>query len=211
MWAHYANNENGVCLRYKIKNENNKKIINLKSAYGDNKSDKIEKVYRNHEIFAVNYSDVYPEIDFFTSLGCLPRKILEDFWLTNYDRTQFSSCLKKYDNHSEWYYKYHKKAIDYICTKSKNWEYEQEYRIILRELLYPAYEEKQNRLANYKFEDLDAIIFGRKVSIEDKKKIVQIINKHRIENKVNNCKFYDLYYSTISKQLELKPYHNLLY
>lgn len=204
MWAHYANNENGVCLRYKIKNENNKKFINLKSAYGDNKSDKIEKFYRDHEIFAVNYSDVYPEIDFFTSLGCLPRKILEDFWLTNYDRTQFSSCLKKYDNHNEWYYNYHKKATEYICTKSKNWEYEQEYRIILRDLLYPAYEEKQNRLANYKFEDLDAIIFGRNVSIENKRKVVWIINKYCLENKVKPCSFYDLYYSTISKELGLK-------
>lgn len=208
MWAHYANNENGVCLRYKIKNENNKKFINLKSAYGDNKSDKIEKIYRDHEIFAVNYSDVYPEIDFFTSLGCLPRKILEDFWLTNYDRTQFSSCLKKYDNHNEWYCNYHKKATEYICTKSKNWEYEQEYRIILRDLLYPAYEDKENRLANYKFEDLDSIIFGRNVSVDDKRKIVQIITKHRIKNKIKNFNFYDLYYSTISKQLELKPYIN---
>ncbi len=205
MWAHYANNENGICLRYKIKNENNKKFINLKSAYGDNRSDKIEKVYRNHEILAVNYSNDYPEIDFFALLGCLPKKILEDFWLTNYDRTQFSSCLKKYDNHNEWYYNYHKKAIEYICTKSKNWEYEQEYRIILRDLLYPAYENIQNRLANYKFEDLDAIIFGRKVSIEDKRKVVWIINKYYLEKNVKSCNFYDLYYSTISKQLEIKP------
>lgn len=204
MWAHYANNENGICLKYKIKKENDKHFINLNSAYGDNRSDKIEKIYRNHEIFAVNYSDVYPEIDFFTSLGCLPKKILEDFWLTNYDRTQFSSCLKKYDNHADWYYNYHKKATEYICTKSKNWEYEQEYRIILRDLLYPAYEEKQNRLANYKFEDLDAIIFGRKVSIEDKRKVVWIINKYCLENKVKPCSFYDLYYSTISKELGLK-------
>src|SRR5699024_10514623 len=97
----------------------------------------------------------------------------------------------------------HKKAEDYICAKSKNWEYEQEQRIILKDLIYPAYEKEENRKANYKIEDLQGLIFGRKVSLEDKRKIIKIILNHCNDKK--NFNFYDLYYSTITNQLELKP------
>lgn len=214
MWAHYANNENGICLRYNIKRENDYYYINLNSPsilnYNKGQVDIIREFYK-HKLNKVIYSDNFPEIDFFSSLGCLTMPIINNFWFTNDEKTQFSCCLEKYKNEQEWREMYHKKAKEYICTKSKNWEYEQEYRLFVRENLYPIYEDKQNRIANYKFEDLDAIIFGRKVAIKDKKKIVQIINKHHIKDKKSNCKFYDLYYSTISKQLELMPYHNLLY
>ena len=208
MWAHYANNENGICLKYKIEKENNSMYINLNSLSGVSCSDKgieINRKFHKHEFNKIIYSNNYPEIDFFTSLGCVPLAVIDKFWLANYEQTKFSCCLKKYNNDKEWMVNYHKKAKDYICTKSKNWEYEQEYRIFKREAFFTIYEDKQNRIANYKFEDLDAIIFGRKVSIEDKRKVVRIINKYCLENKVKPCNFYDLYYSTISKQLEIKP------
>lgn len=105
----------------------------------------------------------------------------------------------------EWRTKYYKKAREYICTKSKNWEYEQEYRVFKMDMVHPTYEDKNNRLAKYNFEDLDAIIFGRKVSFDDKKKVIKIIQTHCKNNGQKAFKFYDLYYSTLTKQLEIKP------
>ena len=206
LWAHYANNENGICLRYKIRQDKSFNYIDLNypsELHMYKKRNKIKRTLKKYKLNKVIYSDNYPEIDFFTSLGCFPRSILEDFWLTNYDKTQFSSCLQHYNN-KEWYNNYHKKATEYICTKSKNWKYEKEYRIFETEAIFNGYEKSQSRIAQYKFDDLDSIIFGRKVSIEDKKKIIKIINRHCTKNKVNNLKFYDLYHSTISKRLELK-------
>lgn len=210
MWSNYADCENGICLKYKIKTENNKKYLSLNSACNDNPNEEIYKKFNNLEILNVNYSNEYPEINFFASLGGLPKKIIEEFWLCNYDRTRFSTCLDYYKNHNEWYFNYHKKAKEYICTKSKNWEYEQEQRIILRNLLYPAYENKEYRIANYDIRDLDSIISGRKVSTEDKRKVIEIINKHYSKSGAN-VKFYDLYYSTITNKLELKPCSEYIY
>lgn len=206
MWAHYANNENGICLKYKIKKHDNSNYIDLNYPSGlqiYTKRKKIIRTLKKCELNKVIYSKNYPEIDFFTSLGYSQKDSLGDFWFSNYDKTKFSSCLQNYNN-KEWYSNYHKNAKKYICTKSKKWKYEQEYRIFEREAIFNGYEKSQSRIAQYKFDDLDSIIFGRKVSIEDKKKIIKIINKHCTKNKVNNFKFYDLYYSTISKRLELK-------
>ena len=100
---------------------------------------------------------------------------------------------------------YHEKATEYICTKTKNWEYEEEYRIFMRDMLYSTYEDKNNRTATYNIEDLNAIIFGRKVSNEDKRKVIEVMQHHMDKANIKDFKYYDLYYSSITKQLELKP------
>jgi len=214
MWSHYADSENGVCLRYKIKQDNENEYINLYSITGissDRNGTTINRGYSMHKLNKIAYSNEYPEIDFFKSLGCIPSPVITGFWLCNYEQTQFSSCLEAYKDMDKWRENYHELANQYICTKSKNWEYEKEYRVFLREMLHPTYEEKENRLVKYNFNDLDAIIFGRQVEIEDKKKIIKIIQNHCKQKNLSGFKFYDLYYSTITKQLEIKPCNEYLF
>lgn len=208
MWAHYANNENGICLRFKIQNKNNRSYLNINSicnTLDENRQIIYKKIYYPHELIKVNYSNIYPEIDFFTSLGGLNEIVIKDFWMSNYDKTRHSKCLEKYSDINEWRKQYQEKANEYICTKSKNWSYEEEYRTFLNRLPYPEYENKDNRMANYNFEDLEAIIFGRKVSMENKRKIKEMIDVHCKNTNRSDFKFYDLYYSAIANELKLKP------
>lgn len=207
MWSHYADSENGICLKFKVKNKNNSSYLNLYMVSGitsDSKGTRVEKSFHDNQLRKVTYSDEYPEIDFFASLGCLPHPIIDGFWLCNYDQTKFSTCCEKYRDMDKWRENYHKKAEEYICTKAKSWEYEQEYRIFHREMMHPTYDDIENRIAKYNLEDLEAIIFGRKVSAKDKQQIIEIVNKQRKEKGLTGLKFYDLYYSTITKQLETK-------
>lgn len=208
MWGHYADGGNGVCLKFKIKNEKNKNFINLRTVSGmssDSVGTKLIKDFSLHEVYKVNYLDIYPEIDFFNSLGCISSKVIRDFWLCNYDRTKFSKCCENYNDMNIWRENYHKKATEYICTKSEEWKYEEEYRVFITNFL-GLYEQDDDRKAQYRFEDLEAIIFGEKVSKEDKGKITKIIAQHCKENNRNDFKFYDIYYSTITKQLELRQF-----
>ena len=198
MWGHYANGGNGICLRFKT---NYNKFDILSSLTADS--------YIKIDINKVIYSDEYPEIDFFGLLGRLPYDIIKNFWLCNYDRTQFSQCMNKYNNSEQWWDSYHKLATEYICTKSKNWISENEYRIYIRDQL-SLHTEQQGIIAKYKFEDLDAIIFGRKVSKADKQKIINIMLNHCKNRNRKDFKFYDLYYSTITKKLELKNCSELI-
>ena len=212
MWAHYADSEKGVCLQYKIRHNNGEKCLHLYSISNiivTEKEEKIEKIFHDVPAFRVLYSNEYPEIDFFTSLGVLPMPIIQNFWLCNYEQTEFSSCLSSYQPVARWAVEYHKKVINHICTKAQNWSYEQEYRIFQRDVFTPISENKENRFANYSITDLEAIIFGRNVSSEEKRKIINIIASHCYE-KNHNVKFYDLYYSTITKKLELRKCLDIL-
>lgn len=212
MWAHYANNENGICLKFKIQDIDNEKYLDLYSLNDSeqNSSKTYNKKFYKRKFFKVKYSNNYTEIDFFTTLGCCTQKIINEFWLANYDQTKFSECSRAYFPREVWLENYLRQSEEYICTKSTNWKYEQEYRIIQNKALYPAYENIENRKTNYHFENLDAIIFGRKVSSDNKKAIYSIIQKHCNKINRNDFKFYDIYYSTITKQLELKPCQDII-
>lgn len=209
MWAHYANNENGICLEYKVTNINESPCLRLYSVvrtYSTSDPSKWQVFTGAHweTILPVVYSDEYPEIDFFTSLGALPMPIIRGFWLCNYDRSRFSACLKNYDPIEQWRQHYHENSKKHICTKATNWSYEQEYRLFHQDFLTPISENSENRIANYPIEDLESITFGRQVSAEDKCKIISIISKH-CKGTGHTVKFYDLHYSTITKQLEREP------
>lgn len=208
MWGHYANGGNGVCLKYKTKTTDLKNYVDLyisSGASSDSQGKRIHKNYVSCELHKVKYSDTYPEIDFFNSLGCIPMPVIKEFWLCNYDKTQFSKCCEYYKNMDAWRVEYHKRANEYICTKAKEWDYEDEYRVFVRDT-FSLFTNNEDRKAKYKFEDLEAIIFGQKVSDKDKKKIIQIIKQHCKNINRKDFIFYDLCYSTITKQLELKPY-----
>lgn len=193
MWAHYADCEKGVCLEYKIKKENSHYYFKLYTLTG---------IIFNKTVSKVTYSNEYPEIDFFTSLARVPIQLIENFWLCNYDKTKFSSCLKKYNPIEEWKKRYFKKAQECICTKAENWKYEQEYRIFFQDDLLSLPNKKKT--ANYSIDDLESVIFGRNVSAEEKRKIINILSGH-CKGKTHAIKFYDLHYSTITKQLERIP------
>ncbi len=206
MWAHYANNENGICLQYKIKDVNGEPYFHLNWVVGTATNCTGYDVIREFQwarMSKVEYSSDYPEIDFFKSLGMLPMPVINGFWLCNYEKTKFSTCLEAYKSDEDWRKKYYENAQKYICAKSTNWEYEKEYRLFHQDLLTPVSDVKENRIATYAIEDLESIIFGRNVSSENKRKIIESITNH-CKGKTHTVKLLDLYYSTITKQLETK-------
>ena len=82
-----------------------------------------------------------------------------------------------------------------ITAKTKDWEYEQEYRLILEDGL-KQFDEKKNRTLTYDFNSLKGIIFGIKTSDEDKLKIIEIIQRKCKENNRTDFKFFQAYYSS---------------
>lgn len=209
MWAHYTNNEKGICLEYKITDIDSHPCLRLYSIVRMNPtSDPLKwQMFKGahwEPVLPVEYSDEYPEIDFFISLGALPMPIIREFLLCNYDKTQFSSCLKNYDPIEQWRQKYQENAKKHVCAKGKNWSYEQEYRLFHQDFLSPISENPENYIANYSIQDLNAVIFGRQVASEEKRKIIDIVSTHcHLAN--HFVSFYDLYYSTITKSLERRP------
>ena len=87
--------------------------------------------------------------------------------------------------------------------KTKDREYEKEYRLILSGLLDDEIK-KENRILQYDYKHLKGLIFGIKTPLEDKLKIINIIaNKSKIHNR-SNFEFYQAYYCHKNKNIQHK-------
>lgn len=110
--------------------------------------------------------------------------------------------MKDKESEEEWRMNYWNRFDSSFLNKLKDWEFEKEQRLILASTL-DSYIEPVNRKLKYKFEDLEAIIFGARTSIEDKIKIIKIIESKCKVNNRNDFIFYQANYSNLSGSMEI--------
>ena len=197
MWSHYADQENGICLCFKVNTKNKENFLPLSGLGSD------DATMHEYKLAPVKYLDLHPEINFFTSLGGLPFPVIKKFMLCDYDSASFSSCLKAYDD-ANWRITYADKFQESVCTKNKNWSYEQEYRLFYLDVLGSMSAAPLKRVGHYNFDSLEGIIFGRRVAPEDKRHIIEIVRQHCKMRNRSQFYFFDLYYSTITNRLECR-------
>ncbi len=178
VWAKYADGHRGTCLIFK-ENINWKPMKYWKTA--------IRKVtYENKPI----------EIDFFRSIGVSTVSEIMGTWYKD-EKGNISECASHIGDKCKedtWREGYWNNFLHYITTKNRDWEYEQEYRVILYDNVRGVIEKSDHTL-NYDFESLKGIIFGIRTSTEDKIKIFKIIERLCKENKRTDFEFFQAYYS----------------
>ena len=175
MWGNYAKNHTGVCLIYETKQSDSKEVIELSPG-------NIRKV----DIAKVNYSNNTLQKNFFDTLTNMTYAELE-YWLKDEQGNQ-SKYLKEYDYYSSenWHRNYWEEYKEKFLTKMKAWEYEQEYRAIIRPL------EAEKHIFSYNSAAFKGIIFGINTSAEDK---INLIRKIRSVSQLSDdFKFYQAEY-----------------
>lgn len=198
VWGSYGDNHTGVCLIFNSEEKNGEHFINLKSksGYGVNGA-----VYDNmpHKLYAIDYVKGYGEVDFFRKLGRLPIPILNKVWYSF--EGKMSLCAKEMNESiSLWRENYWKEFYRDITIKSKDWEYENEYRMIISDM-FSEHNELADRLLPYEFSSLKGIIFGIKTKPDDKIKIIRVIEKKCVESGREDFKFYQAFYDKSSKDI----------
>lgn len=200
MWGHYTKDHEGVCLVFKIKEKDGDRHIPLERITGVGSSGHIMDVVEQ-KLYPIKYDETHGQIDFFKSLGRLPRPTLNAIWYTN-EHGELSECAKDiYNSDKEWRKNYWEDFYKGITVKSKDWRYENESRLILNSNI-SAYSNSKNRSLNYEFSQLEGIIFGINTSIEDKMRIIKVIEKKCEDNKRDDFKFYQAFYSHDNKCIE---------
>ena len=198
IWGTYGNKHTGVCLKFKT--DVNNPILELKGISSWSSSKGYNKEYIKFKLEKIEYSTEFNEVDFFGNLGCLPKAKLEEQWYKNEDG-EISICSDNiFNNTDEWRKAYDKVYHDTYLKKLPDWSHEREYRIVLKSPL-GFYNEKKDRVLEYKFEDLDEIIFGMKTPKEAKMKIIEIIQNKCDKFGRRNFKFYQMDYSSDKKSL----------
>lgn len=195
VWGHYGNNHSGVCLIFEVE-DNNGYALNLSPIVDDGFADNISK-NSSMQLHPIEYIDGINQLDFFNMLGNVRMPILFSTWFGL--NGKMSSCANDIlHSESEWRENYWNNFYKDITKKTKDWAYEKEYRLILNSMFRSSSNPK-DRSFTYDFQSLKGIIFGINTSVEDKLKIIKIIEKKCCKNKRNDFKFYQAYYSQKDK------------
>ncbi len=200
IWGHYGDNHKGICLIFKTTlDDKNEMQLNLETEYGYNSGPIVGM--RPHKFRKIKYENIPTEIDFFRSIGRLRKFELNKLWYSDTNGNKSICGQHLIDSEEEWREKYWNNFFDSFSIKLKEWEYENEYRLVIHGD-FVDYTEKSSRKLKYDFKDLSGIIFGIRTSITDKIDIMKIIEQKCAETNRTDFDFLQAYYSNETKQIE---------
>jgi Protein of unknown function (DUF2971) len=208
MWGHYGNGHRGVCLKFRTSElSNGKPALTLGRVVGTSGiKESSSQVYEflPLELHDVIYRDRYDEIDFFRSLGRLTHRQLL-FWSRAANGATSSIEVDLLQDSEEWRQAYWESFHSAITTKLKDWQQEREYRVALHSMISDL-SDRASRKLRYRFEDLQAIIFGMKTSTEDKVAIVRLIHEKCNRAARKDFELYQTYYSRQTGKVAITPW-----
>ena len=192
-WAHYGDQHRGVCLIFESEKTGSSNNLDLHQVAG--------KGVRTIRFYEISYVDKPSEIDFFRYIGGVPLDELMSLWYAD-EEGNISECAAHIPRGSDmdtanlvtWVRNYEDRFYRAITIKTKDWEYEREYRLILDDRS-DAFDEEKNRILTYNLNSLKGIIFGIKTTDEDKLRVIEIVQRKCKENNRTDFKFFQAYYS----------------
>jgi hypothetical protein len=200
IWGSYGSHHTAVCLKFRVAEAGGKPSLRLKRASGINSAGPIIS-FVDHHYYEIKYEGEHLPIDFFRSLGRLPIPVLRKYWYSDESGNQ-SACGDEIFRAGEtWRQRYWEAFYYGITKKLKDWNYEQEYRLIL-DNYFMDFRALESRKLAYHFSDLDAVIFGIKTPMKAKLDICKIVEeKCRMEGR-KDFKFYQAFYARSTGTIE---------
>ncbi|WP_321867028.1 DUF2971 domain-containing protein [Paraburkholderia tropica] len=199
MWAYYGDNHKGICLKYRIKKDENGAYINLNTITGWNAQGSFRSM-RKHHFKPVIYRAEHATLNFFESLGAAPSPQINSQWYRGENGQISSLLIRDEEGRKAWRDKYWAQYLISATTKTKTWEAEQEQRLVLYSMLSDL--SSEDRKLDYEFSALEAVIFGVRVTTEQKIIVIRTIEELCRKHGRKDFKFYQAYFS--NNQNEVK-------
>lgn len=209
MWATYGASHTGVCLKFKTTADSaGHPALSLNGIRGwrGGKGPDPEPVYSfaPQQFYKMNYSETYPEIDFFNSIGRLPIPILNAVWYRG-ENGELSACRAARSCDTDaWRQKYWEAFQAGATCKTSEWTHEQEYRLLLWSSMH-NFQDEASRKLRYNFADLTGIIFGIKTAAADKRRIMRIIAEKCKAESRTDFEFHQMQYSRRDRSFRIAP------
>jgi len=154
MWGYYGDNHKGVCLKFKTHKTEDNVNLTLHGLTGESftKQAGSKPIFNDREytFHRISYSDKYPEVDFFKSIGRLPIPILNENWYYDKDGNRSICAEELVGSEEKWRDRYWKNFYTSITTKLTHWSHEEEYRLIISPMLMD-YSQIERRKLKYNF------------------------------------------------------------
>lgn len=198
VWGSYGDKHAGVCLKFKVRDKGGRPVIALRRMIGV--SGTVSGTTPVHgveddEFYQVKYARRHPQVDFFRSLGRVPMPMLRRFWYSDRKGNRSACGDPIFTSQGEWMEKYWDTFRQRVSTKTEDWSYEKEYRLVLRSGEVLDFSDGSARKIRYAFSDLEGIIFGINTVREHKEQILTIIERKCRDIGRQDFKFYQAFYS----------------
>jgi hypothetical protein len=161
VWSHYGDAHKGICLKFRTSPLNDLSTIQLHGLVGiKSHSGKSDFTYgdKTFQFSKVRYAKRYPEIDFFRSLGRVRELDINPFWYADVNGNMSKRMADIFTDRDKCHKAYWERFYEIISTKLDTSAYENEYRLIISELMID-YDTPDKRKLKYKFADLEGVIF----------------------------------------------------
>jgi hypothetical protein len=194
-WAAYGDEHRGVALVFKPQAEQGRSFIPLIGVIGvgmgKGEDSRLIKGNIKGVLERVTYSSQLPEIEFFQSLGNLPRRKLERAWHANRAGERSMLIDNAMSDSEAWRNAYWASFKSVTTTKLEDWKHEEEYRIVRPDssgLLSDA------PCVEYEFSSLVGIVFGMRTSEPHKLEIMKQVWAQCKRTGRKDFKFYQVAY-----------------
>lgn len=204
MWSTYADGHAGAALMFRIEHgANGAPSIPLEGvvAVASSQDDPQPRYQRGRvsgRLHRVEYEAAAPELDFFKFLGRLPRPKLTSSWYSN-RLGQRSPLLERiFGNEAAWRRDLWNTFERMTTTKLPDWKHEQEYRIVMDDLLALR---EVDRKVTYEHAQLAGIVFGLKTRQADRLEIMRRAASARAASSSPALSFFQIGYAPSTRQL----------
>lgn len=177
MWSRYGDNHKGACL-----------IFESEQIAGSRQYGGVSGLYK------VVYGAKLNEVDFFRSIGRATVGEVKELWYTDAEG-KVSECgghILCEDDAIRWRENYWNNFYRDITSKTKDWEHEREWRLILEDRWLA---EGEYPKLIYDFGSLKGVIFGIRASDTDILEAIKIIQEKCKKPERTDFKFYKAEYS----------------
>ena len=176
-WSYYGDDHKGVCLVFKPTVVGHlRQDLRIKfSPNGDTVNEKFGAMIVSSDVV---YDKHLGKIDFFRAIGHNKDQRHQDMWYSG-DAMNRSLCVPDFstDEHEQnWFTEYFDGFIWSISRKTEDWSYEKETRLTATGLDF-AMDRREDRLLQYRFDDLHAIIFGMNTPTANIRSIVESVER----------------------------------
>lgn len=177
-WAVYGHNHTGAALIFRPTIENGQAFLPLVGVNGISSvvgraPQKMRGPVRG-AILPVRYTNRPPEIDFFQSLGRLPRAKVERAWHNGRDGARSPVIDASIKDVEAWRAAYWESFKRVATTKLEDWKHEEEYRIFWADVL-DIHTETADALVEYEFSALIGVVFGLRTEEKHKIEVMRLI------------------------------------
>lgn len=195
MWGTYGAEHRGAALVFRTERRGTKRFFPVQGVVGSGNQ------RSSLEVRPVNYRDRPPAVDSFLEIGMLPITKLEQTWMRS-ESGQASVRLKELtDDIEAWREAHWEKAFERTTWKHPDWKHEDEERLIVST---PFTDDPAPEPLTYEFSQLEGIVFGMRMSSEDKLRMVNVIEKKCRAEGRTDFRFFQAYYAPSKGQMDIE-------